>query len=235
MPKKRKTKKFSSKRSSDSFIVILNVVKNLILQRGNTLIPRKRPFAHAQDDKTGRLSTLLEKSSIKTKILLGTGTIFILIPTFFYINEFVQLSFFTPKIPIVVQKHFSRPIQIQIPAVHLDLPIEETVLTNNSWQIADTGASHLTISARPGENGPIIVYGHNTNDKFGPIRWLSEGQEIQLTTQDGKVHLYKIAKTLQVAPDKTSIFFSEKGETLFLYTCAGFADLQRFIVVAKPV
>lgn len=166
---------------------------------------------------------------------MSTGAFLILIPTFFYINEFVQLSFFTPKIPVVVQKHLSQPIGIRIPAVDMNLSIQETAISNKTWQVADTGASHLNVSSRPGENGPIILYGHNTTDRFGPIRWLSEKQTIILTTADGKNHAYTIVKTLQVSPDKTAIFFSEKGETLFLYTCDGFADLQRFIIVAKPV
>ena len=177
----------------------------------------------------------LSKSSLKTKLLFCTGLLLVLVPSFFYVNEFIQLSFFTPKVPIVVQKHLSRPIEIIISTVDMDLPIEETVIAHNAWQIADNGASHLSTSARPGENGPIIIYSHNTNDRFGPIRWLSTGKQITLKTQDNKTHEYKITRTLQVAPDKTSIFFSEKGETLFLYTCDGFADLERFIIVAKPV
>lgn len=175
------------------------------------------------------------QSSALTKILLGLGTIFIIIPLFFYINEFVQLSFFTPKIPQVVQKHFSRLVEIQIPSVDMDLSVEETAISGNTWQIANNGISHLAISSSPGENGPIILYGHNTNDRFGPIRWLTTSENIFLKTADGKTHAYKIIKTVDVNPDKTSIFSSEKGETLFLYTCDGFADLQRFIVVAKPV
>lgn len=197
---------------------------------------------HRINKKTKREASLpffqkvFTQSSFLTKALLGTGVILIIISSFFYINEFVQLSFFTPKVPpTVVQRHFSRPVEINIPSVEINLPIEETAISGNTWQIADNGASHLLISNSPGENGPIILYGHNTNDRFGPIRWLSPKQNIILKTSDGKMHMYKITKTLEVSPDKTSIFFSEKGETLFLYTCDGFADLQRFIVVAKPV
>lgn len=167
--------------------------------------------------------------------MLGLGLFLIVIPSFFYVNEFIQLSFFTPKVPAIIQKNFARPIRLAIPAVTMDLPIEETAIVHNAWQIADSGVSHLSISARPGENGPIIIYGHNTNERLGPIRWLTIGQKIILTTQDGKTHIYTITKTREVSPDKTSLFFSEKGETLFLYTCDGFADLQRFVIIAKPM
>ncbi len=183
--------------------------------------------------------TFLKKSSVITKLLLTIGVIFIIIPTFFYINEFVQLSVFTPKIPVVTTTkaatHLNLPVEIQIPTVHMDLPIRETTITHNTWQIADAGVSHLALSSRPGEHGPIILYSHNTNDRFGPIRWLREGQAIQLLTDDKTVHTYTIIKTTDIDPTKTAIFFSEKGETLFLYTCDGFADLQRFVIIAKPL
>ncbi len=177
----------------------------------------------------------LKISSLRTKTLFSLGILLILTPIFFYVNESVQLAFFTPKVvPTAVQKKFAIPVQITIPAVNITLPIEETAIQNNVWGIAQDGISHLAISAMPGENGPIILYGHNTNDRFGPIRWLQVGELIRLTTKDGKEHTYRIVKTMDVDPSRVSILFSQKGETLFLYTCDGFADLERFIVIAKP-
>jgi len=73
------------------------------------------------------------------------------------------------------QKIFPIPTQLIIKKIGIDLPIEETAINNGVWQIGEKGASHLTISARPGEKGPIILYGHNTVDRLGPIRWLSKG------------------------------------------------------------
>ncbi len=129
---------------------------------------------------------------------------------------------------------YAAPIAIDIPAVRIKLPVEETTVRNNVWSISSRGASHLNDSANPGQNGPIIFYGHNTNDRFGPIRWLKKGKEISVTTADLKHHRYTIVQTLTVNPDQLGIFFSRKEETLYLYTCDGFADLKRFIVIAEP-
>lgn len=204
-------------------------------KRINKKLLRKDFSLHTKNNKNW-LINFLEETSLRTKLLLSLGILLIIIPLFFYTNEFVQLSFFTPKVPVMkTTKHHASPIEIQIPGVRMDLSISETAISHNIWQIADAGASHLAVSSRPGEDGPIILYAHNTNDRFGPIRWLSQGQEIQLITEDSRVHTYKIIKTLQVDSDKTSIFFSDKGERLFLYTCDGFADLKRFIVIATPV
>ena len=161
------------------------------------------------------------------------GLLLIAIPLFFYLNEGVQLAFFTPKVPIVAKK-FPAPTWISIPKVQMELPIVEEAISRGVWGIADNGISHLNTSANPQEEGPIILYGHNTNDRFGPIRWLSAGDTITLTAGGNKQFAYTVTQTLDVAPDKVSILLSQKGQTLILYTCDGFADLQRFVVIAKP-
>ncbi len=180
-----------------------------------------------------RFLTRLRAASFHTKTLLFIGVLFILIPFFFYLNEGIQLAFFTPTVP-VVQKILPAPTWVSIPAVQMELPIFETAIHSGVWGIADNGISHLTISARPGETGPIILYGHNTNDRFGPIRWLKIGDKIALTAGTNKPYTYVVEKVVEVSPSDVSILLSQKGQTLILYTCDGFADLQRFVVIAKP-
>lgn len=177
---------------------------------------------------------LRKKVTNQTKLLLIVGFLLVIIPIFFYINEGVQLAFFTPKV-VAVKNSYPLPTRITIPSVNVELPLAETTISHGIWEIAPGAISHLTISARPGEQGVIVLYGHNTNDRFGPIRWTNVGQTVLITTQDGRIHKYVIKKTEDVSSNQVSILTSQKGQTLILYTCDGFADLQRFIVVAKPV
>src|SRR5258706_9842038 len=137
-------------------------------------MPKKRKTKFPSSFKK-LVSQFLKTSSLKTKSLFLIGIFLILVPTFFYINEGVQLAFFTPKVP-VVKSVYASPTWISIPAVQMELPIAQEAIHNGAWGIADNAISHLNVSARPGESGPIILYGHNTNDRFGPIRWLSVGQ-----------------------------------------------------------
>lgn len=174
----------------------------------------------------------LFKVSLRTKLLFLVGFLLVIIPTFFYVNEGMQLAFFTPKV-IPVQNTFAIPTDIIIPQVNISLPVEETAINHGVWQVASDAISHLTISARPGEKGSIILYGHNTNDRFGPIRWLSPGQTIIVKTKD-KSYTYKITETKDVSPNDVSILISGNSQKLILYTCDGFADLQRFVVIAMP-
>jgi LPXTG-site transpeptidase (sortase) family protein len=175
----------------------------------------------------------LSKLSIRTKLLFLFGILFLGTSLVWNLNQTIQLTFFTPKV-IPVKKTHAIPTQLIIPRIFLDLLIEETAINNGAWQVAQNGASHLTISARPGEDGPIIMYGHNTTERLGPIRWLSKGDIIEIKTADDKKYPYKISETIKVSPNKMDIFTNQNKEVLIIYTCDGFADLERFVVIAKP-
>lgn len=176
--------------------------------------------------------------SRRTKLLLFSGLFLMLVPIVFYINQTVQLMFFVPVVPETGAPtrtmHYAVPTHIDIPHVNISLPITETTITNHVWGIAPDAVSHLNVSVNPGETGPIILYAHNTNDRFGPIRWLSRGDVITVTNKTGKKFTYKITETVQTDPNELSVFFKRKSETLYLFTCDGFADLKRYIIVAEP-
>jgi LPXTG-site transpeptidase (sortase) family protein len=176
--------------------------------------------------------------TIRTKVFFVLGCLFLIISLGWHLNQTIQLMYFPPSLKATqgqgTHNQYPLPIEITIPKVDINLPIEETAINRGVWQISRIGASHLTISARPGEKGAIIMYSHNTNERFGPIRWLSKGDSIKLKTADNKTHTYKITQTMTVSPNQMDVFTQNKGETLILYTCDGFADLQRFVIIAKP-
>lgn len=177
-----------------------------------------------------------KSQSGKRKIALSLmlfGIVFVLIPILYHFNQTIQLSLFTPTAKAVVKTNNSTPLEISIPAINLNLPVKQTAISNNTWEIAEDGVSHLITSAKPGSRGPIIMYTHNTPERFGPILTLTSGKSIILKTADAKYHIYTIEKTLEVYPNQMDVF-EQKNETLILYTCSGFADLKRFIVIAKP-
>jgi len=167
------------------------------------------------------------------KTLFFVGSIFVCISLLYHVHQLAQLSFYQQHIPNTVHLT-SRPVEISIPKVDLDLPVLETIIANSTWQIADNGISHLAITSRPGEDGTIILYGHNTEDRFGPLLWLSVGDSIVLTNGDNKTFTYVIKKIVTVDPSDTKVLTTQKGPTLILYTCTGFADLKRYVLIAKP-
>ena len=171
---------------------------------------------------------------LKIKILFCIGALLLSISGTYYVQQLFQLSFFHENLQDTRIHTTQVPTEILIDKVHIDLPVYETTIAHNVWQIADNGASHLESSSRPGENGTDIIYAHNTNDRFGPIEWLSIGDNITVVSVDKKVYTYHITQITTVDPNNPAILSSQKGETLILYTCTGFADLQRFVIIAKP-
>ncbi|MDE2588219.1 MAG: sortase, partial [Patescibacteria group bacterium] len=123
------------------------------------------------------------------------------------------------------------PTFVAIKDSNIFLPIRETLIENGIWQVADDGASHLATSNRPGENGTIIIYGHNTLAEFGSLPFMWKGERIVISTADGKTYTYTVTQTGVVDPTDVDILKNQSGETLIIYTCYGFADLQRFVII----
>jgi LPXTG-site transpeptidase (sortase) family protein len=117
----------------------------------------------------------------------------------------------------------------------LDVDIEDMAYTDNQWGVSDDKASYLIQSARPGEAGNIIVYGHNKRTILGNIRALKGYETITVTLSNGSTRLYKISKMVEVDPSKVTYLEPTSSEVLTLYTCSGFLDSKRFIVQATPV
>ena len=129
----------------------------------------------------------------------------------------------------------SNPTRLYIPSLTLSLPVEESSITDGVWHISENGISHLTKSARPGQNGNIIMYGHNKNSILGTLPKISVGDIIQVISRDQTLHTYRVRETDTVSPDNLLYVNNTDIEVLTLYTCTGFFDSMRFVVRAIPV
>jgi LPXTG-site transpeptidase (sortase) family protein len=130
-------------------------------------------------------------------------------------------------------KNGYKPVRIMIDAYHVNLEVKEASIKDGIWQVWDGAANHLDSSANPGGGGNIVIYGHNKNSVFGPIRWLSTGEVIKLTDEEGTEFLYKVEKTVETSPDDVNYVLPKNTEILTLYTCTSLFDSKRFIVIAK--
>jgi LPXTG-site transpeptidase (sortase) family protein len=127
------------------------------------------------------------------------------------------------------------PSTIVIPNYSITLPIEQSQINGQNWEISATGASHLVDSAIPGENSTIIMYGHNKKELFGQVKKIKLNEEIHIVSKSGKISKYKVVRTRTVKADDVDALGQISGETLVFYTCAGFADTKRFLIFAKPI
>lgn len=146
------------------------------------------------------------------------------------------LSFSKPPPETVTTKNRAElPAKITIPDLKIDLPIEEGFIKDGVWQISEANASHLNTSARPGEGGNIVVYGHNKRVIFGSLPYARIGAKITITDKNGKKYNYEVTNKLYASPDQVNLLYPTDYEQLTIYTCAGLFDSQRFIIKAKPL
>ena len=126
-----------------------------------------------------------------------------------------------------------KPVYIKSYPVGVDIEIKDATINNGVWAIHPNSANYLISSAGIGDIGNTIIYGHNNNQILGPIRWIEVGAEIEIIGSDNKNYYYKVVKTDTVSPENLEYIKPKDTETLTVYTCVGFLDSQRFIVVAE--
>ena len=175
----------------------------------------------------------LHPDKIKGLRLLILGTTLIFGLSVFRLSHQVRLSFNTQ--PTQVIKYDSpSPKTIQLPRFKITLDISLARIINGIWSVDEVNANYLASSASPGEQGNIVIYGHNSNDIFGPLRWTDVGDEIIITNSEGKEFKYIVSQIIETNPNDISWVSPKDTETLTLYTCAGFLNTKRHIVIAYP-
>jgi LPXTG-site transpeptidase (sortase) family protein len=121
---------------------------------------------------------------------------------------------------------------LHIPSVAIDLPVTEAEIVNNVWQVSSTGISHLSLSVVPGMPGNSIFYGHNWARLLGNLIKIKLGDEVIVSDKDNRSITFKVAKIVKVDPTDISILEGGSEPTLTLYTCSGFMDSKRLVVMA---
>jgi len=166
---------------------------------------------------------------------LKVGLLFLAIFFAWRVSQLVRLSFYKADFQAVATSTGVEIDRILIPRVKLNLKITPTSIKNGVWETPQISVGHLNQSANINSGGNIVLYAHNTNNLFGPVRWLKVGDEITLLGMDGKNYPYLVSETATVKPNKVDYVLPKKTETLTLFTCTGLFDLERFVVVAVPV
>lgn len=166
-------------------------------------------------------------------MLLIIGIILITGSLFLKAHEENKLSF-TQSLPEIVSTS-AKPAKIEIPSLHINLPVGQTIIENGKWSIYKDGASHLSSSANPDSNGNIIMYAHNTKKRFGNLTNIKKNEKIIITNTNGQKKEYRITNIQTVNPNQIALLLPTTTETLTLYTCTGFADSKRFVAQAIPI
>lgn len=127
------------------------------------------------------------------------------------------------------------PTRIVIEDLKIDAPIRSAQKDGKKWQTFTDAVSYLSTSPAPGEEGNSILYGHNWKNLLWDLKKAKVGQKITVKYIDGSEKSFITKYIQEVKPDQTSILDKSSDKRITLYTCSGFLDTKRFVVVATLI
>lgn len=107
----------------------------------------------------------------------------------------------------------------------INLPIFESRIENQKWETTDKGVSRIG----------NIYYGHNYPNLLGNLTKIKPNDIIEIKHTDNSIKKYKVMLTQEVNPDQKDILNLANDNKILIYTCSGFLDSKRFIVVAEKI
>jgi len=122
-------------------------------------------------------------------------------------------------------------IRIQIPAIGVDAP----VVQGDGWEQLKKGVGQHIPSANPGENGNVVLSGHNDvyGEIFRHLDRLQPGDQVILYTQQ-RAYTYIVERTLIMEPTAVEVMASTGAPTLTLISCYPYlVDTHRIVVFAR--
>ena len=126
-----------------------------------------------------------------------------------------------------------KPLKIYIPKLERVLYVSDGEVKDNRWVTSPTNVSYLTSSAVPGSVGNTVMYGHNTIGVLGGFWKVHEGDFIYVVMNDGQFYKYQVFERKEIDPSQVDILNQTVDSRLTIYTCSGFLDSARFVVVSK--
>ena len=129
----------------------------------------------------------------------------------------------------------AKPVKINIPKLNRTLDISDGFFADGRWVISSTGVSYLITSGEIGKVGNAVLYGHNLNGVLGGLWRVQNGDYVEVTADNGSVYKYQILERREVKPNQVEILNGSDDVRLTIFTCSGFLDSARFVVVGKLV
>jgi sortase (surface protein transpeptidase) len=163
-------------------------------------------------------------------VLIGSGLVFA--SSFDFVNSSARPAKMTQIAPI---NEYAKPAKLHISKLDRNLDVSDGYFEDNRWVISKTGVSYLITSAKLGQVDNVVLYGHNTRDVLGGLWRLQNGDIVEITGTDGRLYKYEIFERREVKANALEILESTPDARLTLFTCSGFLDTARFVVVGKLI
>lgn len=108
-------------------------------------------------------------------------------------------------------------MQLSIPSLDLDLPVETAELVGSQWEVLDDAVSFGQGSALPGEDGISALFAHGSHDFFAKLGEVEKEAIIFIISQS-KTYAYQVTEKEIVSMENTAVLQGEK-EGIVLITC----------------
>jgi LPXTG-site transpeptidase (sortase) family protein len=125
------------------------------------------------------------------------------------------------------------PDRIILPDVNINAVVKEAKIENGYWQVFEDTASYGQGSASLGEKGNMVIFAHARSELFYNLRDIKKDDLVFVYHRKNK-YTYKVKEVKSVFPNDTSVIAPTKDQRLTLYTCIGFYDEKRLVVIAMP-
>lgn len=194
-----------------------------------------------------------KKNITKSKaiFLIAFGLTLYFFPLFFrVINNFIyqlhirvnqETKAAEMKGPIYISSEFihynivvsNYPTRLIIPSIYLDLRVKPARIINGVWETDNDSVNYGLGSALPGIVGNSVFFAHARAGLFLPLININQNDPISVQTKDGQWVTYFVVEKKEVRPDKIEVIGPTPDKTLTLFTCSGFAESKRLIIIAK--
>lgn len=144
----------------------------------------------------------------------------------------------TEDSPIHIAPGFNQPLslgkpsRIIIPQVSIDIAVAPAAIIDGHWEVSELFANHGQGSAYPGQSGNMVIFAHARENLFINLQNVVVHDALYVLT-DNKWYAYTVTDITQVYPDQVEVIAPTTDERLTMFTCSGFEDEKRLIVVAK--
>lgn len=211
-----------------------------------------RDYTFAKVDKAKRIKPPQHLQSLLFG--LGVGSMVLLVFMFSLFNEKVIAPFIQPSRNVTNTPIISEGLaigdepEILIPKINVEIPVVygvNTIEESDVQNALEDGVVHYADTARPGENGNVVVVGHSSNNIFNQGKYkfafvllsrLENGDTFYLQ-KDGKRYTYQVYKKTVVSPSDVSVLgATDKAATATLITCdPPGSTANRLIVVGEQI
>jgi LPXTG-site transpeptidase (sortase) family protein len=168
------------------------------------------------------------------RFLVISGSLLIILALIIHFQQFIPRHFIV-RATSIDDLSSILVSQVKISDLKIDLPIYPSVVTDSKWEINNMGVSLLVNYQELGFSSSQILYGHNWPSLLGNLTQAKIGQEIELIYNDDSLKRFQISKLVIVPVNDLTAIQEADQNSLVIYTCSGFMDKERLIVLAEPL